>query len=109
MNAPVRAKTCRLPLRSKFYDWLGDNPQRMATVSQWHGVLNNLQTVRREEIERSGILHLLNNYYQPNDRVSLDELMGDIGEELQQCGLTLKSYWDQAFRPSLDVITVTDQ
>jgi len=109
MNAPVREKTCRLPLRSKFYDWLGDNPQRMATVSQWHGVLNNLQTVRREEIERSGILHLLNNYYQPNDRVSLDELMGDIGEELQQCDLTLKSYWDNAFRPSLDVKTITDK
>lgn len=109
MSASVSSKTCDLPLRSKFYTWLGDNPQRSATVQQWLGVLNNLQSVRREEIERSGILGLLNTYYQPQDRVSLDELMGDIGEDLMQCEPNIQSYWTHAFRPSLGVKQMTDQ
>ena len=109
MSTSVRSKTCNLPLRSKFYTWLGNNPQRSATAQQWIGVLNNLQSVRGEEIERSGILGLLNTYYQPQDRVSLDELMGDIGEDLMQCVPTIQSYWTQAFRPSLYVKIMAGQ
>ena len=108
MNYPVHARAYRLPLRSKLYDWLSDNPQRVATAQQWLGLLNNLQSVRKEEIERSGILELLGNHYQPHDRVLLDELMPDIGGELQQCAPTIDAHWKFGFHPSLDVKTMTD-
>lgn len=109
MNSLVTTKAYPLPLRSKFYTWLLDNPQRVATAQQWLGMLNNLQSVRKDEIERSGILGLLTNYYQPDDRVVLDNLMGDIGEELQQCTPTIDAHWKFGFHPTLAVKTMTDQ
>jgi len=53
MNAPVRAKAYNLPLRSKLLDWLAATPQKVASPQQWQGMLNNLQNVRNEEIERA--------------------------------------------------------
>jgi len=109
MNAAVRTKAYRLPLRSKFHDWLHNNPQRVATAQQWLGMLNNLQSVRQEEIACAGIRGLLNRRYQPNDRVPLDELMPAIDEELRQCAPTIAAHWKFGFRPSLEMKTMIDQ
>lgn len=108
MNAPVRAKTYNLPLRSKLLDWLEDTPQKMASPQQWQGMLNNLQNVRNEEIERAELTDF-NFYYKPDFRIGKEELIEIAEGKLASCRPILKSYWKQAFRPSLDVKPVTDQ
>lgn len=108
MNAPVRAKTYNLPLRSKLLEWLDASPQKVASPQQWQGMLNNLQNVRNEEIERAELTDF-NFYYKPDFRIGKEELIEIAECKLASCRPILKSYWNQAFRPSLDVKTVTDQ
>ena len=108
MNAPVRAKTYNLPLRSKLLDWLEATPQKVASPQQWQGMLNNLQNVRNEEIERAELTDF-DFYYKPDFRIGKEEIIEIAECKLALCRPTLKSYWDQAFRPSLDVKTMTDQ
>lgn len=108
MNTPVHAKAYRLPLRSKLLDWLEASPQKVASPQQWQGMLNNLQNVRNEEIERAELTNF-NFYYKPDFRVGKEELIEIAECKLASCRPTLKSYWNQAFRPSLDVKTVTGQ
>jgi len=43
-------------MRSKLADWLSVSPQHVATAQQWLAMLRNQNSLRREEIERSGIL-----------------------------------------------------
>ena len=69
MNGPVHAKAYHLPLRSKLLAWLDANPQHVATAEQWQGMLNNLQSVRREEIERAELTGL--DCYYKIDRKSV--------------------------------------
>ena len=109
MNAPARAKAYRLPLRSKFHAWLHENPQRVATAQQWLGMLNNLQSVRKDEILCSGILGLLNNRYQPQDRVHVDKLMPLVEKELKHCAPTISAHWKFGFHPSLAMKNMYDQ
>jgi hypothetical protein len=108
MNAPVRAKTCKFSLRSKLVDWLESCPQNAATPSQWQGMLNNLQNVRREEIERSNLMGS-DFLYDSDFRITKEELVNEASTNLADCHVTLKSYWQTAFRPSLDVITKINQ
>lgn len=108
MNAPVRAKNFNLPLRSKLLDWLEATPQKMASPQQWQGMLNNLQNVRNEEIERAELTDL-NFYYKPDFRIGKEEIIEIAEYKLASCRPTLKSYWNQAFRPSLGVKTMTDK
>ncbi len=108
MNAPVHAKAYNLPLRSKLLDWLEASPQKVASPQQWQGMLNNLQNVRNEEIERAELTDF-NFYYKPDFRIGKEELIEIAGCKLALCRPTLKSYWDKAFRPSLDVKPVTDK
>jgi hypothetical protein len=106
MNAPVHAKAYNLRLRSKLLDWLEASPQKVATAQQWQGMLNNLQSVRGEEIERAVISALFD---EDDERFSKEDLFAEAESNLAACSPTLKSYWDNAFRPSLDVKTITDK
>ena len=108
MNAPVHAKAYHLPLRSKLLAWLDANPQHVATAEQWQGMLNNLQSVRREEIERAELTDL-DCYYKIEQRIDREELIDVAKDKLAACRPILKSYWNTAFRPSLDVKTITDK
>ena len=108
MNAPVHAKAYKLPLRSKLLDWLEASPQKVASPQQWQGMLNNLQNVRKEEIERAELTDF-NFYYKPDSHIGKEELIEIAECKLASCRPTLKSYWNQAFRPSLDVKPVTDK
>lgn len=108
MNAPVRAKAYNLPLRSKLLAWLEASPQKMATAQQWQGMLNNLQSVRKEEIERSELADF-STYLEPDYRISKEYLITLAESNLAECRPTIQSHWKHTFRPSLDVKTMTDQ
>lgn len=108
MNASVRAKAFRLPLRSKLLTWLEANPQHVATAEQWQGMLNNLQSVRREEIERAELTDI-GFFYKAVQRIDKEELIDVAEDKLSACRPILKSYWDTSFRASLDVKTLTDK
>jgi len=108
MNTPVHAKIHRLPLRSKLLDWLETTPQKVASPQQWQGMLNNLQSVRSEEIERAELANL-NCYYKPDFRIGKEEMIEIAADKLASCRPTLKSYWDNTFRSSLGIKTMTDQ
>jgi hypothetical protein len=108
MNAPVpiRTRAFRLPLRSKLLDSLEANPQKVATAQQWHGMLKNLQSVRKEEVERAFISGL---FWMTDERVTKADLITEAKSNLAGCFPTIQSYWKQAFRPTLDVKTMTNQ
>ncbi len=108
MNAPAHAKAFRPPLRSKLLAWLKATPQHVATTAQWQGMLNNLQSVRREEIEKAELADL-DSHYKIDQRIAKEELIGVAEGKLAACRPTIQSYWKQDFRPSLDVKTMTDQ
>ena len=108
MNAPVRAKAYNLPLRSKLLDWLEATPQKVASPQQWQGMLNNLQNVRNEEIERAELTDL-DFYYKPDFRIGKEEIIEIAECKLASCRPTLKSHWKRAFRPTLDMKTMSDQ
>lgn len=109
MNAPVRVKNSGMMLHSKLIGWLDKNPQKVATAQQWLGMLNNLQNVRMEEKERSGIFDYLAKYYQPAERIPVEQLMEFMGKELCPCQPIIQSDWKRAFRPSLEVKNMADQ
>ena len=111
MNAPVpdHAKQYGMMLHSKLIEWLDKNPQKVATAQQWLGMLNNLQNVRMEEKERSGILDHLAFHHAPTERIPVEQIMEFIDNELWPCQPIIRSDWKHAFRPSLDVKTMTDQ
>jgi len=109
MPGPVSSKSYPLPLCSKLADWLSGNPQHVATAQQWLDMLRNQNSLRREEIERSGILASLQGHYQPSDRVRKDDLMAGIETKLSQCRPTVQSHWQQTFRPTLDVKIITNK
>lgn len=108
MNTSIRAKAYNLPLRSKLLGWLEDSPQKVASPQQWQGMLNNLQNVRNEEIERAELTDL-DFYYKPDFRIGKEELIEIAEGKLALCRPILKSYWNKAFRPSLGMKTVADQ
>lgn len=108
MNAPIHAKAFRPPLRSKLLAWLEATPQHVATTAQWQGMLNNLQSVRREEIERAELTDL-DFYYKIEQRIAKEELIDVAEDKLVACRPTIQSHWKHAFRPSMDVKTMTDQ
>jgi len=108
MNAPVHAKAYNLPLRSKLLDWLESTPQKVASPQQWQGMLNNLKNVRNEEIERAELSDF-DFYYKPDFRIGKEEIIEIAQCKLASCRPTLSSYWNQVFRPSLDMKTITDQ
>ena len=111
MNAPVpdHAKQYGMMLHSKLIEWLDKNPQKVATAQQWLGMLNNLQNVRMEEKERSGILDHLAFHHAPTERIPVEQIMEFIDNELWPCQPIIRPDWKRAFRPSLDVKTMTDQ
>lgn len=109
MNAPVHIKKFGMMLSSKMIDWLDKNPQKVATASQWLGILNNLQSVRMEEKERSGIIDYLSMHHSPSERIQVEKLMEYIDYELWQCQPIIRSHWKSAFRPSLDVKAMAEQ
>ena len=82
MNAPVHAKAYCLPLRSKLLAWLEANPQQAAPAEQWQGMLNNLQSMRREEIERA---IFADNYIYPDQRITKYELIDELKSNLAAC------------------------
>ena len=102
MNAPVRAKAYNLPLRSKLLDWLEASPQKVATTQQWQGMLNNQQSVRREEVDRAGIA-AISSIFEPDERLNKKALILGAKNNLAECFPTIQSYWKHSFRPSLDV------
>ncbi len=110
MNRGIYPKETRLPLRSKLLDWLIANPMQIAPAKQWKGMLNNLQSVRKEEILQAKLHYLafINciTLEEPCKKSSLIE-MTQFG--LAMCSVTLKSYWDNAYRPSLAMKTYTDK
>lgn len=106
MNAPVRAKAYRLPLQSKLLDWLETNPQRVATAQQWQGMLDNLQSVRREEIDRAVISAL---FSESDERFNKEDLIAEAEINIAECRPTIQSHWKRAFCPSLDVKTIGNQ
>lgn len=106
MNARVHAKTYSLPLRSKLLDWLESSPQKVATAQQWQGILNNLQNVRREEIERAELTDF-GFYYEADQRIGKEKLIEEAACNLWHCAPTIHSNWRNAFCPSLDVKTIT--
>lgn len=106
MNALVRAKAYRLPLQSKLLDWLETNPQRVATAQQWQGMLDNLQSVRREEIDRAVISAL---FSESDERFNKEDLIAEAEINIAKCRPIIQSHWKHAFRPSLDVKTIANQ
>jgi len=106
MNAPVRAKAYNLPLRSKLLDWLEASPQKVATAQQWQGMLNNLQNVRREEIDRAVISALFDD---DDERFNKEDIIAEAEMNLAECRPTIQSHWKHAFRPSLEVKTIANQ
>jgi len=111
MNAPVRARSYNLPLCSKLLAWLEVSPQKSATAEQWLGMLSNLQSVRSEEKECTGLMDQLEYavYCDPDQHFDKNELQDGAESSLNRCRPTIKSYWGQAFRPSLEVKNMTDQ
>lgn len=117
MNAPTaRAKVYRLPLRSKLLEWLEHNPQKVATEDQWEGMLNNLQSVRGEEIERAELsesifLYRLGHSVRKGKPASIrkEYLISVAKSNLAACFPTIQSHLKHAFRPSLDVKIKTNQ
>ena len=108
MNTPIHAKAYKLPLRSKLLDWLEASPQKVANAEQWRGMIDNLQSVRREEIERAELSDF-SYCFEPKQRISKDELIAEAACNLGECYLTLESYWESNFRPTLDVKIITDK
>ena len=81
----------------------------MAASQQWLAMLNNLQNVRREEKERSGIIDHLAKHHVPAEPIQVERLMDFIGKKLCSCHPIIQSDWERAFRPSLEVKNMTDQ
>lgn len=108
MNAPVRAIAYNLPLRSKLLDWLETNPQKSATAQQWRGMLDNLQSVRREEIECAGIAEL-DSLFEAEECIGKKALIYGAKSNLERCFPTIQSHWKYAFRPSLGMKATIDQ
>lgn len=111
MSAPVHAQTYDLPLRSKVIDWLETTSQKTATAQQWLGMLNNLQGVRTEEKDLSGLTNGLTNAHKndPDEVFSKQALIKCCERWLRECRPVLQSYLKHAFRPSLGVKQMTDQ
>lgn len=109
MSAPTQVKKSSMLLHSKLIDWLDKNPQKVATAQQWLGMLNNLQNVRREEKERSGIFDYLSKHHAPAEPIPIERIMEFIGKELCPCQPIIQSDWKRAFRPSLDIKNMIDQ
>ena len=105
MHADTLAEAHILPLRSKLLAWLEHNPQQVASAAQWLAMLNNLQSVRKEELERSGISELLTLGHEANERVPKNDLMAGIEYGLQQCRPIIKAHWKFGFCPSLGMKT----
>lgn len=108
MNTQAHAKQYRLPLRSKLHDWISGLRQDKATTQQWVGMINNLQGIRREEIERTGILNDI-SFFDSDDVLTRSDLAQVIAQELSACRPILKTFLHSTFRPTLDVRTVSDQ
>lgn len=106
MPSPIRAKTYSLQLRSKLIAWLEASPQKVATAKQWQGMLDNLKSVRSEEIDLAVISALFD---EDNERFNKADIIAEAKNNLASCHLTLKSYWGNAYRPSLDVKNITDK
>jgi len=119
MNAPVHAKSYSLPFRSKLIDWIESTPQKSASLEQWAGMLNNLQGIRSEEIQRADLfdspilVELINlarsmnsELATPPSTISKWELLYEAKENLSCCFPTIQSHWRQSYRPTLDVKTV---
>lgn len=104
----VQSKKYRLPFKSKLHEWICGLKQESATVQHWTGMFNNLQGIRKEEIDRSCI-HLALQDLSPDevlDRVSLADF---IELELAACQPDLITYCKTAFLPTLDVRAVINQ
>jgi len=106
MNNIVRAKSYNLPLRSKLIAWLEASPQKVATAQQWQGMLNNLQSVRSEEIDLAVISAIFDN---DDERFNKEDLIAEAKINLAVCRPTIKYFCGNAFRPSLNVKIVTNQ
>lgn len=96
-------------LYSKLLCWLDKSPQKVATAQQWLGMLNNLQNVRMEEKERSGLIDYLEKYYEPSQRISVKQLMAFMGKKICQCQPIIQSNWKRSFSPCLEVMHMADQ
>lgn len=83
-------------------------PQKVASPQQWQGMLGNLKSVRGEEIQRAELTDL-DSYYKPDFRIGKEELIEIAEHKLASCRPILKSYWNQAFHPSLELKTMADK
>lgn len=113
MISDVFSESYKLPLYSKLIDWLENCPQKSASCTQWDGMLNNLQSVRKEEIERSGLYKSL--FTQPDhygnlplplfEKLSKEQLLAIAKPWLGKCFPTIHSHWKHTFLPTLNVKT----
>lgn len=108
MAAPINAKAYKLPLRSKLIDWIDSLPQKTAQSQQWHGMLNNVQNIRKEEIERAVILDIF-SFFDAGEQLAKQELSDAMNNSLAACRPILYTFSNKAFRPTLDVKTIIDQ
>jgi len=108
MIAPVKAETYNLPLRSKLLDWLEASPQQVATAQQWHGMFNNLQNIRKEELDRSNLAFSMSCLDQ-SESINKEELIDTGTDYLWSCQPSLHAFSEKAFHPSLDMKTMKDE
>jgi hypothetical protein len=114
MHTADHRKRLYLPLYSKLVQWLENTPQKIAPYQQWSGMLRNQQGIRREEIERSGLLDMLPANL-PEDKYQLEpelerptkvDLLNEAEDKLFQCRPTLHTHWKKSYRPTLEVKTI---
>jgi len=114
MNAPIHATHYKLPFYSKLIDWLEHTPQKVAPYQQWSGMLKNQNGIRKDEIERSGLLYMLpdldpHEEYQMfplEEKPTKDALLQQARINLSVCFPTIQSHWKKSFQASLEVKTV---
>jgi hypothetical protein len=110
MESSTHTKIKQLPLRPKLSSRLLPEKMHTGTAEQWKGLLGNLQGVRNEEINQSGIMEYLYEKSGSDEQIHWTKLAISIGRRnLRKCQPTLESYWNDSFRPSLDVMKVTDK
>ncbi len=113
MTTAVFAKMFPLPFHSKLIDWLEQCPQKIATIPQWLGMLNNLQNIRKEELELSGLYDFLTSMtihtnelgLRTENKIRKSELIKIARAELSKCEVIIQSHWKQSFHPSINVKT----
>ncbi|MGZ8258052.1 MAG: hypothetical protein ACXWTR_02630 [Methylotenera sp.] len=95
-------------LYSNLIEWLQALNMRSAPAAQWIATIVSAKGMRKDEIERSGLLSFLNEF-DKTDKVAKEQLLDVAEDSLSDCLFTVRTERSISYRPALQSAAFTSE